>query len=86
MKNTFDDKMTEIMIGEAVTALLDEDVAINWIALTERLRAAVEGETDEDRIRAGMRAIEEVRREMNAQKETGKTGAAQVHVHQGKLH
>lgn len=86
MKNTFDDKMTEIMIGEAVTAQLDEDVAINWIALTERLRAAIEGETDEDRIRAGMRAIEEVRREMNAQKDTDKTGAAQVHVHQGKLH
>lgn len=86
MKNTFDDKMTEIMIGEAVTALLDEDVAISWTALTERLRAAIEGETNEDRIRAGMRAIEEVRREMNAQKDKGRTGGTQVHAHHGKLH
>ncbi|MDR6352546.1 hypothetical protein [Pantoea sp. SORGH_AS_0659] len=86
MKNTFDDKMTEIMIGEAVTALLDEDEAISWTALTQRLMAAIEGETDEDRIRAGMRAVEEVRREMNAQKDKGKTGGSQVHVHQETRH
>lgn len=86
MKNTFDDKMTEIMIGEAVTALLDEDEAISWTALTRRLMAAIEGETDEDRIRAGMRAVEEVRREMNAQKDKGKTGVSQVHVHQETRH
>lgn len=64
MKNDFEEKMADIMIGEAVTALLDEDVAISWAVLTERLRAAIEHETDEDRVRAGLRAIEEVRREM----------------------
>jgi probable RcsB/C two-component-system connector len=64
MKNNFDDKMADIIIGEAVTALLNEDVAISWAALTDRLRSAIENETDEDRIRAGLRAIEEVRREM----------------------
>jgi probable RcsB/C two-component-system connector len=65
MKNNFDDKMADIIIGEAVTALLNEDVAISWAALTDRLRSAIENETDEDRIRAGLRAIEEVRREMD---------------------
>jgi len=65
LKNDFEEKMADIMIGEAVTALLDEDVAISWAALTDRLRSAVENETDEDRIRAGLRAIEEVRREMH---------------------
>ncbi|KJV42932.1 hypothetical protein VH86_24565 [Pantoea sp. BL1] len=64
MKNDFEDKMADIMLGEAVTALLDEEVAISWAALTDRLRSAIEHETDEDRIRAGLRAIEEVRREM----------------------
>ncbi|KJV24695.1 hypothetical protein [Pantoea sp. SM3] len=64
MKNNFEEKMADIMIGEAVTALLDEDVAISWAALTDRLRSAIENATDEDRIRAGLRAIEEVRREM----------------------
>ncbi|ADU72183.1 hypothetical protein [Pantoea sp. At-9b] len=78
MKNNFDDKMADIMIGEAVTALLDEDVAISWAALTDRLRSAIENETDEDRIRAGLRAIEEVRREMHirAGKKTGVASAA----------
>ncbi len=56
MKNDFEDKMADIMLGEAVTALLDEDVAISWAALTDRLRSAIEIETDEDRIRAGLRA------------------------------
>jgi probable RcsB/C two-component-system connector len=77
MKNDFEEKMADIMIGEAVTALLDEDVAISWAVLTERLRAAIEHETDEDRVRAGLHAIEEVRREMQIRtgEKTGVTGA-----------
>lgn len=75
MKNDFEEKMADIMIGEAVTALLDEDVAISWAVLTERLRAAIEHETDEERVRAGLRAIEEVRREMQI-RAGGKTGVA----------
>ncbi|NIG20670.1 hypothetical protein F3J37_18500 [Pantoea sp. Al-1710] len=86
MKNDFEDKMADIMLGEAVTALLDEDVAISWAALTDRLRSAIEIETDEDRIRAGLRAIEEVRREMhvrNGEKTEGKRVAA---LTEQKLH
>ncbi len=77
MKNDFEEKMADIMIGEAVTALLDDDVTISWAALTDRLRSAIENETDEDRVRAGLRAIEEVRREMQirAGEKTGVAGA-----------
>ena len=76
MKNDFEEKMADIMIGEAVTALLDEEMTISWAALTDRLRAAIENETDEARIRAGLRAIEEVRREMQirAAEKTGVHG------------
>ena len=76
MKNDFEEKMADIMIGEAVTALLNEDAAISWAALTDRLRSAIENETDEDRVRAGLRAIEEVRQEMQnrAAEKTGVHG------------
>ncbi|NIF23975.1 MULTISPECIES: hypothetical protein [Pantoea] len=77
MKNDFEENMADIMIGEAVTALLDEDVAISWAALTDRLQSAIENETDEDRIRAGLRAIEEVRREMQI-RGSEKTGVASL--------
>lgn len=69
MKSTFEDKLADIMIGEAVTALLDEDLPISLATLTERLRTAIEGENDGDRARAGLRAIEEVRCEMKARAE-----------------
>ncbi|KHJ69724.1 hypothetical protein QU24_02360 [Pantoea rodasii] len=86
MKNDFEEKMADIMIGEAVTALLDDDVTISWAALTDRLRAAIENETDEDRIRAGLRAIEEVRREMRIRDgEKSGVGRAARPTHQ-KLH
>lgn len=77
MKNDFEEKMADIMIGEAVTALLDEDVDISWAVLKDRLRAAIENETDEDRVRAGLRAIEEVRQEMHirASENTGVASA-----------
>lgn len=64
MKKEFEEKMTEILIGEAVTDLLDANAAISWTALLDRLRAGLDKETDEHRIRAGLRAIDEVRREM----------------------
>ncbi|NIF23992.1 MULTISPECIES: hypothetical protein [Pantoea] len=77
MKNDFEEKMADIMIGEAVTALLDEGVAIGWAVLTERLRLAIENETDENRVRAGLRAIEEVRREMHT-RASERTGLPRV--------
>ncbi|WP_065647582.1 hypothetical protein [Pantoea eucrina] len=64
MKKEFEEKLTEILIGEAVTDLLDANAAISWTALLDRLRVGLDKETDEDRIRAALRAIDEVRREM----------------------
>lgn len=64
MKSDFDEKMTEIIIGEAITALLDASAAVSWSALLEKLHSALDAETDEHRIRAGLRAIDEVRKEM----------------------
>ena len=61
-ENNFDDKMADIIIGEAVTALLDDNVAISWAALNDRLQAMLDLETDSDRIRAVLRVIEDVRR------------------------
>jgi len=86
MKNNFDDKMADIMLGEAVTALLDENVAISWVALTDRLRSAIENETDEDRIRAGLRAIEEVRREMDIRAGEKAVTAGAAKLTEQKLH
>ncbi|PJZ04125.1 hypothetical protein PRCB_17775 [Pantoea rodasii] len=86
MKNIFDDKMADIMIGEAVTALLDEDVTISWAALTDRLRANIRGETDEERVRAGQRAIEEVGREMKIREQQNNVVAVHRGLQPDKLH
>lgn len=86
MKNNFDEKMADIMIGEAVTALLEEDVAFSWAALTGRLPSALENETDEDRARAGLHAIEEVRREMNVSAGIKAVGALDAGASQQRLH
>ena len=86
MKNNFDDKMADIIIGEAVTALLDDNVAISWAALNDRLQAMLDRETDSDRIRAVLRVIEDVRREMEmsaVKKEAFTTGHFSF---SGKLH
>ena len=86
MKNNFDDKMADIMLGEAVTALLDENVAVSWVVLTDRLRSAIENETDEDRIRAGLRAIEDVRREMDIRAGEKAVTASAAKLTEQKLH
>ena len=64
MNNVFDEKMTDIIIGEMVTQLLNEDAAISWRLLLERLQQLLDTEQDEVRIRAALRAIEEIRAEM----------------------
>lgn len=66
MKNSIDEKMTEIIIGEAVTELLISDMDISRLALFEKLRSTRNVETDKARIRAGLLIIEEVRREVQA--------------------
>ncbi|MCE0491048.1 hypothetical protein LU196_13455 [Pantoea sp. Mb-10] len=64
MNSHFEEKMTEIIIGEAVTSLLDSHASITWVALLDKLHIALDKETDEVRVRAVLRAIEDVRKEM----------------------
>ncbi|MGG6124447.1 hypothetical protein [Pantoea allii] len=64
MNNVFDEKMTDIIIGEMVTQLLNEDAAISWSILLERLQQFLDTEQDEVRLRAALRAMEEIRVEM----------------------
>jgi len=66
MKSTPEDEMTEILIGEAVTELLETRAAISWNALLQKLLSALNKETSEVRIRAIQRAIGEVRQEMQS--------------------
>ena len=87
MKKEFEEKMTEILIGEAVTDLLDANAAISWTALLDRLRAGLDQETDEHRIRAGLRAIDEVRREMQVRASEKAIGAeSDIRPARGKMH
>ena len=64
MNNVFDEKMTDIIIGEMVTQLLNEDAAISWRILLERLQQFLDTEQDEVRLRAALRAMEEIRVEV----------------------
>lgn len=64
MNNVFDEKMTDIIIGEMVTQLLNEDASISWSILLERLQQFLDMERDETRLRAALRAMEEIRAEM----------------------
>lgn len=86
MKNNFDDKMADIIIGEAVTALLDDNVAISWAALNDRLQAMLDRETDSDRIRAVLRVIKDVRREMEMSAVKKEAFTAGHFSFSGKLH
>ncbi|WP_394546625.1 hypothetical protein [Pantoea ananatis] len=51
----FDEKMTDIIIGEMVTQLLNEDASISWSILLERLQQFLDMERDETRLRAALR-------------------------------
>jgi len=66
MKSDLEEKLAEILIGEAVTELLDACAAISWHALLERLHIKVNTATDEAHVLAGMRAISDIRREMQS--------------------
>ncbi|MBC0856182.1 hypothetical protein [Pantoea stewartii] len=82
MNNVFDEKMTDIIIGEMVTQLLNEDAAISWRLLLERLQQLLDTESDEVRIRAVLRAIEEIRAEMisrPAESQTTELGDLSIH-------
>lgn len=88
MKNTPEDDMTEILIGEAVTELLETRAAISWHALLQKLQSAMNKETSEVRSQAIQRAIDEVRQEMQSKsggKET-RPGSGQHEPSRPKLH
>lgn len=58
------EKLSEILIGEAVLALLEGDEAISWRALIRQLQLRLDAGMDEDRTQAAILAIEEVKSEM----------------------
>lgn len=64
MSSFSDDKMTELIIGEAVTELLNDNATINWSSLLDKLHRIVASETNDERAKAALRAIGEVREEM----------------------
>ncbi|MGK3141665.1 hypothetical protein [Pantoea sp. C2G6] len=60
------EKLSEILIGEAVLALLEADEAISWRALLGKLQLKLAEGLDEDRTQAAMLAIQEVKAEMRS--------------------
>jgi len=68
MSSFSDEKMTELIIGEAVTELLNDNAAITWSALLDKLHAIAASERDEERAKAALMAIGEVRAEMGNSK------------------
>lgn len=60
------DKLTDIVIGEAVLALLKEDAPVSGATLISRLNAMLKQEEDEGRQQALRRALSEVRQQLPA--------------------
>lgn len=60
MNKIDDEKLCDILIGEAVIELLGDKVRISCHALLTRLQAKLEGEKDDQRRRAAALAIKEV--------------------------
>lgn len=76
MKNHDDEKLCDLLIGEAVIALLREKVGISRRALLSKLELmlkAEEDEEDEERARATLLAIQDVKTEI-AESESPKVG------------
>ncbi|MBM0748488.1 hypothetical protein JJB79_13885 [Pantoea eucrina] len=66
MKSDLEEKLAEIIIGEAVTELLDAGVSISWRTLLDRLHSKVNSTASEKHLHAALRAIDDIRREMQA--------------------
>ncbi|WP_338563928.1 hypothetical protein [Erwinia sp. E_sp_B04_7] len=67
-----DEKLIDILLGEAVMVLLKDDAAISNAALIRQLQAMASAESDTVRQRACRRAISEVRSYMAADHESNK--------------
>ena len=73
MKNHDDEKLCDLLIGEAVIALLREKVGISRRALLSKLELMLKAEEDEKRARATLLAIQDVKTEI-AESESLKVG------------
>lgn len=73
MKNHDDEKLCDLLIGEAVIALLREKVGISRRALLSKLELMLKAEEDEKRARATLLAIQDVKTEI-AESESPKVG------------
>lgn len=73
MKNHDEGKLCDLLIGEAVIALLREKVGISRRALISKLELMLKAEEDEERERAVLLAIQDVKTEI-AESESPKVG------------
>ncbi|WP_277976067.1 hypothetical protein [Pantoea endophytica] len=73
MKNHDDEKLCDLLIGEAVIALLREKVGISRRALLSKLELMLKAEEDEERARATLLAIQDVKIDI-AESESPKVG------------
>lgn len=64
MKSSFDEKLMEAVLGEAVTELLEARETVTWHALLDKLHIKVNTTADPHRLQASAQAIEHIRNEM----------------------
>jgi len=66
MENNSNEKMTNIVIGEAVMQLVSAGADISWRAVTETLQLQLKMEQDSERLMAMRHAINQVHDELRA--------------------
>lgn len=71
MKITVDERMTDIVIGEAIMQLVDAGEEISWRSLTETLQHQIKVEQDSERLMAMRTAIDKVYSELRSRSPLG---------------
>lgn len=66
MNNNSNERMINIVIGEAVMQLVDEGADISWRAVTETLRCQLNLEQDSERLMVLRHAITQVQDELRS--------------------
>ncbi|MDU5473413.1 hypothetical protein [Pantoea sp. UBA5035] len=66
MENNSNEKMTNIVIGEAVMQLVSAGADISWRAVTETLQLHLKMEQDSERLMAMRHALNQVHDELRA--------------------
>lgn len=84
MYKSNDERLTDILIGEAILSLLQSGKAVSSRALMDALQRMAEQEEDEDRQQGLLRAINEVQQNLNVQ--TGQTRVTLRDRHNGEHH